>query len=575
MENPEKTYKFLKTNQTIKKIVDDCIDKKEYWKALRLLNSLMRENSDTDTTKLAYKLHSRLFGFVGILDDYINLIVSNDLEAVVIGAKGLIEYANGVDEKAAKTYYEFVQNKLKNFVSGEDKKAFENLLGYENNESKIHFVPQKQKDLQIVEQIDSALDVGDYNAVKSLKTASGSEQTPIVHKMLAEADIFSGKLQNAEKELALVPDAEKDTYYFCLLLRVLYGKKKTEEFEDLAKRLTSQNINHAEEIVYICEALLDTCKYDEILEFVKKHEEKFEFYYPLHFVKAVAYLNLSNTEKAKESFTKTAIIWPKQVIAKEFAKAIEQKQTFKQKITARGKLPKNILKSVESTIDKQLLLSDIDFSKLSIGQMQDSLYWVEFFRNELLAEQYILRLTYCKNGIEAIKRSLLSFQNSDWLKMQCIKMLVFVGGNDFDVLFVKDNLLSKINLMLPKMLLSETEVYENWFASENINYQKFIHAYSSAFSILALETQAFENRLAEVADCCIKSVIELFDKKKSDKIDENYIIALLLYATCSNKLAFEFKAKKANVSKYSTISTAASEFEIDSDKLNEIVKQIF
>ena len=116
----------------------------------------------------------------------------------------------------------------------------------------------------------------------------------------------------------------------------------------------------------------------------------------------------------------------KTIFAKEFAKAIEQKQTFKQKITARGKLPKNILKSVESTIDKQLLLSDIDFSKLSIGQMQDSLYWVEFFRNELLAEQYILRLTYCKNGIEAIKRSLLSFQNSDWLKMQCIKMLSLI-----------------------------------------------------------------------------------------------------------------------------------------------------
>ena len=571
MENNENIVSFAKSCKTEEEIVKESIEKKEYWKALRLLNSIMQENYDANTLKMAFDLHSKLTGYVGITDDLINMLVSNDVESILLATKGLIDYCSE-DRAAAKKYYDFSKNKMQLFVKANGEDFFEHLVGYFDDTKKIHFVEKNDNEYKILSQIEKSLNMGDYRAVEALSGNSFKEAS-LAHKMAAEAFLIRKKYIEAKEELERVENKNKDVYFDCLLARTMFDLKQIgkEELQKFAKK----DVNFAEETIFVSEVLFEVKEPKLVIEFIEKNENKFEFYYPMYFAKGIAYLNIKDNEKALQCFKKVYLLNNRQVAAKEIALLIEKGKKISEKISIHKEFPSEISKVVEKKYNKQMKMSDLDFCKMPILKMEEMMCWLELFGNEHLTSQYLIRLICCQNGIETIKRELLSFQASDWIKKQCIKMLVFSGINDVNIYCTLSHNLKSINIVLPTFLRNETEVGEKGFFSENIDYNKFLGAYAIAFSELAIDNEDFENRIEEVADYFANFLVEMPLGKNSKKHATDMFAAAMLYAACSNNTDVQFESKKVNNSRFATFSTAASQFEISSEELEKFVKQIF
>ena len=572
MEQKKNTLNFIKTNKQKVKIIDQAIEKKEYWKALRLLYSLMQENSDSVTAELCYKLFSKLPYYVGFDDVCLKMLLSNNAEIVALGARSMIAHAKMYDIDDAKFYFNFAKNRLQNLLKNNNEISIEQILGWEIKENKFHFVDKQTIDIDALRQIDAALNSGKLDDVIY---ESRKLNDPIARKMAAEALIIKKDYKGALAELKSMPEDQRDIYYNCLMARLFILSKNSKELEKHIKAIESTELNSPEELIYLSEVFFVYKRPEVAIEIIEKNQQKFEFYYPMYFTKGIAHFCLKQFNEAKECFKKTYILNNRQVAAKELVYILENEKKIDFKLSIHSNFPPEIINRIEKKYKKQIELKDNEFLKLSIGQMLDMLYWVELFESEAMAEQYLLKMICCKNGIEAIKRVLLSFQTTNWLKMQCIKMLIFSGANDVDIWFTCKKRVKTIKLLLPKFMLQESEVVGNMFYSEDINYNKFLHAYATAFSVLAFENEDFEERLAEVGDCCIKSVIDEFDKQKRNKILEKYVLAILLYATCSDNLPCEFSQKKAKNSRFSSYSLLASEFEIETEELKKLAKIIF
>ena len=573
MEENERVLNFASLKADKIQIIKDAIEKKEYWKALRLLNSLMQENRDIDVLMLAYDLHSRLIAYVGITDDLISLLVSNNADAILIGAKGLISFAGDDKVDNAKTYYDFAKEKLKPFVEANSEAVFDQLLAYTDKTKSIHFVEKQDRNRKAVEKIDKLLNDGEFEEIQAIANGSIDGDRSLINKMTAESFLVEKKYKQALEVLNRVDEKDRDIYFECLKFRAVNNLKKEKKSD--AQTLINHDIKYPEELIFVSEALFEAGEPKKVIELIEKNEDRFEFYYPMYFAKGIAFLNIKEQEKAALCFKNTYIINPRQVAAKELAMLIENGKKISSKISIHGVFPSEVIKSVDSKYKKIMKLTDLEFSRLSIGKIEEMLYWLELYHNEFVLEQFLARLIYYKNGIEAIKHVLLSFQSTDWLKKQCIRILVFSGADDVNIYFTNSNTLKSVRLLMPEILLGETEISKDGLFSENISYNRIMLAYSTAYSELSFENQKFEKRLQEVADCLIKQMIAEFSKNKSDKISINLISAAILYAACSNATGTEFKNKKVNNSRFSTFDTAASQFEVSSEELKKFVKQIF
>ena len=564
--------KYSKTNALKYQIIDESIEKKEYWKALRLLNSIMQENPDIQAIKLAYKLHSKLVSYVGIADDLVKMLVSNDAEAIMVGARGLIEFARNHNQNAD-CYYNFAAKKLKPFIDANSKEVFDQLLGFSDKKSTFHFVEKPNKTLKIIEKIDKLMNDGDFGAASQIAQQSASEDASLITKMSIESLLIEKKYKEAFAQIKKIKKDDEDTYFKCLKFRTQYKLKQTNESS--ISELTGIEIKFPEEIIFVVEALFDAKKPEIVIDFIEKYEEKFEFYYPMHFAKGIAYLNLKNCKQAEKSFKNAYILNPRQVAAKEMYLMLEKGKKFAGKISIHGRFPKEVLIEIDKKYKSIMQLSDLEFCKLSIGKIEEMLYWLEMMHSEKTIEQYLLRLICCKNGVEAIKGILLSFQTSDWLKQQCIKMLVFSGANDVNIYYTISNNLKSVNLLLPTVIENESEVSETGYYSENISYEKVMYAYAEAYSQLAMESEKFEDRLQEVASYLINTIMELYPKQKSDKIPTKLIVAAMLYCTCSDAAGTTFASEKANNKSFTTFSTTATRLDLPEEELKKFVKQIF
>lgn len=567
-------FKSTKTAQV--KLLKTATENKEYWKALRLLNSILQEKPNTYFFCLGTELVKNLPNYADPLDYVFPLLVSNDINNFFLGCQVLIAYFYGLDDDKCKFYQDLLLKTFNQTKTEYDIGVLEQIIGVPFMKPQFSFVEKTYADQEPLDEMDKALAMGEPERIIQIyqTTHFEDESMPMANKLVAEAYLLKKDYKIADTYLKKIPTEQKDAYFLALLTRMNF-EQKNESYKTSLKQLLDTPIDCRETLIFVVETLL-TCKQPaEAVKMIQKYLNEYQYFYPIQFALGLSAYQCGNIALAKESFNKCYLLNPKQIPARELYLCLEEGIALPKNISIHDSFPEAIVKRIETRINSVLTAPKEEIEKMSTGRILQALYSLELLENQQVVERMLMRCLNHQNGVDAVKILLLSSSTSKWLKQICIQMLLFFGANDIEISFVDNGYINQLKLVLPSTIANEFEVGQTGFVEEELATSLFLHAYGRAFSLLAFLTSNFEKRLQEVANHCVRGMISFISKQKRKKISEKTIICALLYATCSDNLPCELKTKCAHVSKYSTLTNAAAECEIQTQELQDFIKETF
>lgn len=568
MHTKDNIIEFKKNNGSTVDIMLKAIEAKDYWKAQRLLNSLMSNENNAFFNKVAVDLHSKMPAYQNIEEDFLPLLFSHEFDSILLGAKGLIHYFLPINPEKSEFYFNFVKDRLTSGNVQFDLPTLEAALEYSSKNGKFAFVEKEDTNENLVIQADQALGEGNLGLALTLadKVTSFSEHSPLAHKIACEVHLKDKNYRLAEKELEKIEENEKDCYFYSLLVQ-LESAKHGKNINEAVEKLLSFSIENQTQLMIILETLLSLEKYKEAKNLIEKYQSMYEYFCPLYLAKWLVAYSEGDLEETKNSLRKCTILDPRRVVEKEALMCIEEGIKLPKQISLQQAYPAVVVSRAQTRIKEILEATPIDLDKYSKAQLENAFYWVELLGSEQLANSFIRQLLICKKGVDIVKNALLSFITPDWIKRLCICSLVEVGASDIPVWYIADDVPKCCKILLPEIFLQEA-----YSASESLEFFSFfVHQYGMALAELAFSASGFERRLQEVGEELYRAMVNISSKKKKD---EKLVLAALLYCTCSDDLPLVLSTKKVACSRFSTLANASGELDITEQQLTEFIKGV-